>query len=97
MVTLRRCTGCGHAYYCSRECQVKQWKEHKPHCRKKGDYRPDDTLKLDYLVAHRDHNGELVRAVEQVNSGRWIVEILSRNGQKLSVKTENLEHIRPPA
>ncbi|KAG6831936.1 hypothetical protein H0H92_006537 [Tricholoma furcatifolium] len=26
--TLRKCTGCGSYWYCSTECQAKQWKEH---------------------------------------------------------------------
>ncbi|KAJ7290537.1 hypothetical protein C8J57DRAFT_1276084 [Mycena rebaudengoi] len=29
---LRRCAGCGHVRYCSKECQKVHWKEHKPHC-----------------------------------------------------------------
>lgn len=31
----KRCGSCREAYYCSRPCQVKHWKLHKPHCKKK--------------------------------------------------------------
>jgi len=31
----KRCVACGKAYYCSRPCQVKHWKMHKPDCKKK--------------------------------------------------------------
>lgn len=29
---LKRCTGCGVAKYCSKECQTAHWKEHKKVC-----------------------------------------------------------------
>jgi zinc finger MYND domain-containing protein 10 len=28
----QRCSACKNAWYCSRECQLKQWKAHKPLC-----------------------------------------------------------------
>ena len=33
-VLCKNCTGCGVARYCSRECQVGHWKEHKATCRR---------------------------------------------------------------
>ena len=30
---LERCSGCKLVYYCSRECQKRDWKEHKAHCK----------------------------------------------------------------
>ncbi|KAJ7336071.1 hypothetical protein OS493_013449 [Desmophyllum pertusum] len=29
---VKRCSGCQHAYYCSRTCQRQHWRRHKPHC-----------------------------------------------------------------
>jgi MYND finger len=45
-VAFRACCGnCKLAFYCSRECQEKDWKEgcHKYQCRKKGEFKPTDT------------------------------------------------------
>jgi hypothetical protein len=28
----QRCSRCKNVWYCSRECQLKQWKAHKPMC-----------------------------------------------------------------
>jgi len=30
---LLRCTGCKKVYYCSKECQAKDWQSHKPKCK----------------------------------------------------------------
>ncbi|CAD7972877.1 unnamed protein product [Amoebophrya sp. A120] len=34
-VQLRACTGCKRVYYCSRECQKREWKSHKLDCKSK--------------------------------------------------------------
>jgi MYND finger len=31
--SLKRCSACHAAYYCSKQCQRDDWKAHKPHCR----------------------------------------------------------------
>ena len=31
---IKRCGGCQQVYYCSKQCQVKDWKFHKPICGK---------------------------------------------------------------
>jgi hypothetical protein len=28
-----KCSGCGMAYYCSKQCQAQHWQEHKPVCK----------------------------------------------------------------
>jgi hypothetical protein len=32
-ITLKKCGCCKRSYYCSRECQVEDWKEHKLECK----------------------------------------------------------------
>ncbi|KZV74066.1 hypothetical protein PENSPDRAFT_234920 [Peniophora sp. CONT] len=35
LVTTRACKGCGEVRYCSRECQVRDWKQgHRNHCKR---------------------------------------------------------------
>ncbi|KAJ7669401.1 hypothetical protein DFH06DRAFT_1180836 [Mycena polygramma] len=41
LVTLMRCNGCQHTYYCSKECQRVDWKHHKVQCREKIADRED--------------------------------------------------------
>ncbi|KAF2640372.1 hypothetical protein P280DRAFT_480825 [Massarina eburnea CBS 473.64] len=31
---LNKCAGCGKAWYCSKDCQKEDWKDHKPRCLK---------------------------------------------------------------
>ena len=31
---LQRCSGCKRVFYCSKTCQKKHWKEHRPECQK---------------------------------------------------------------
>lgn len=31
-VATQRCSKCKNAWYCSRDCQLRQWKTHKPMC-----------------------------------------------------------------
>jgi hypothetical protein len=33
-ITLKRCLGCGNAYYCNTECRKAHWKIHKTSCKK---------------------------------------------------------------
>ena len=30
----KKCGACGEAYYCSRQCQRRDWKKHKAECQK---------------------------------------------------------------
>lgn len=36
----KRCSKCKNVWYCSRECQVADWKEHKPKCAVEAPARP---------------------------------------------------------
>ena len=38
---LKKCTGCGEVQYCNRQCQEKNWLDHKPNCYKPRDSTPD--------------------------------------------------------
>lgn len=38
----QRCSQCKNQWYCSRECQLKQWKAHKPLCQLIRSNRQDD-------------------------------------------------------
>ncbi len=33
LCAMKKCTGCNLAHYCNRECQLKDWKQHKVVCR----------------------------------------------------------------
>lgn len=41
----QRCSKCKNQWYCSRECQVKQWKAHKALCEVISQNRKDDEIK----------------------------------------------------
>ena len=43
--SLRRCTGCGINHYCSKECQLKNWPEHKAFCKVASRARKKDKKK----------------------------------------------------
>lgn len=49
---LQRCSGCQAVFYCSREHQKSDWKQHRLNCRA---YRVEQTLNLGrHLIACRD-------------------------------------------
>ena len=37
-LTRKKCGGCNNIFYCSKECQRTDWKEHKKICKKKSSY-----------------------------------------------------------
>jgi len=39
---LSKCGNCGIAIYCSRDCQLKDWSDHKDFCADLGEYDDDD-------------------------------------------------------
>jgi len=52
-VTISLCTGCRKVYYCSRECQKKNWKKHKPICKKDGESEPTPIITYNYTEEER--------------------------------------------
>lgn len=49
---VQRCSGCQAVYYCCREHQRSNWKEHRSNCRA---YRIEETLNVGrHLIASRD-------------------------------------------
>ena len=62
---LLQCSGCNKTFYCSKECQKKQWKEngHKIYCRKDGEYKPGDLVRIARLKNKTDLNNCMMRIV----------------------------------
>jgi len=44
-VATQRCSKCKNQWYCSRDCQVKQWKAHKALCEVISQNKKDDEVK----------------------------------------------------
>lgn len=92
---LKSCSRCLRAFYCSQDCQKRQWKAgHKEACRKPGEILNGDLVKLKKLVSKPELNGRVVKAIRPLESqpGRWKVQIDDRTF--ISVATENLEQLR---
>ncbi|ORY50920.1 hypothetical protein BCR33DRAFT_712878, partial [Rhizoclosmatium globosum] len=88
---LKKCDRCEVEYYCSRNCQVMDWKlGHKRHCRQKGEYRLGDKVQLHgfmtgvyrnemlgVLVGYTDvSDGHDVQWIVKSNEEKWRKEIL---------------------
>lgn len=105
-IKLSRCSNCNRGFYCSKECQAKQWREkcHKKYCRKAGQFEPGDLVMTTGLEAEA-LNGCIVEIVGRDSTSReeeYIVQMnRAINGNRLdftpkfSVKPENLNQLRP--
>lgn len=40
----QRCSKCKEEWYCSRECQLKQWKQHKQMCQVTAELKANDSV-----------------------------------------------------
>lgn len=94
---LRRCTACQNAFYCSEDCQRKQWKAgHKQMCRKPGEYQAGDYVRLDGLVSRPELNDTVVQVVQLQDNNNERVEVKMLGGEKsISVALSKLQHLRP--
>merc|ERR1711976_246315 len=92
------CARCKMAFYCSKECQRKQWScGHKKFCRKEDEFQPNDYVRLDGLKSKPELNGNIVTVVKAANvPNRWEVRMGEEVGGKcISVAEGNLRHLRP--
>ena len=80
-------------YYCSRACQVTNWKKHRVSCRHPKDLRPKDVVRINGLQSKPEFNGLLVSIVgPATKTRRFMVNI---SGLDLSFSCENLTMIIP--
>lgn len=87
------------AYYCSPACQEKAWRGgHKKACRKEGEIKAEDVMRLDGLVNKPELNGMLVKVMgKDSSSERWKIQLMDSRGTMISVKAANLHRLRPAA
>ena len=80
-------------YYCSRDCQVTDWKNHRVSCRHPNDLRPKDVVRINGLKSKPEFNGLLVSIVGPATKTRRFMVTIS--GLDLSFSCENLTMIIP--
>jgi hypothetical protein len=94
------CARCKIAFYCSMECQAKQWKAgHKTACRKRGEVKPGDIIYLAESEGRPELTGSIVRAIERANNVEeatlWRVECLRGTVEPFQVPDVSLLRFRP--
>ena len=105
MVSLLKCNRCRLAHYCSEACQASCWPTHMAHCKKWKHFKKGDAVILEGLRKRPSLNGSFATLVEKVEGNskggdiRWTVSLPFGNGgsKSISVKMENLRHLRPVA
>lgn len=101
-VKLMVCSLCNKGYYCSKECQKKQWKEreHKIYCRKEGQFEVGDLVQCARLKKKPEINGHILRIVgrdEKSTEERYKLRMEGAvaGDNTISIKSENLNQLRP--
>jgi len=95
------CERCKKTYYCSAECQKKQWKDngHKIHCRKDGEFKADDLVQIARLKSKPELNEKIVRIVGPAKNeeGKYEVKVEGavRVDESFSIAAGNLNQLRP--
>ncbi|KAJ3076952.1 hypothetical protein HDU98_010228 [Podochytrium sp. JEL0797] len=89
----KKCAGCKSVYYCSHECQSRDWKQgHKLICRP-----PEELIMGDLVMLERLLSGNLNGVYRQVErydeiKGRWIVTWV-HGSHPMLIKPENLKRL----
>lgn len=80
VTTLDCCSRCLKAYYCSKSCARKQWRAgHKQACRKKGEIKPGDVMRLQAEVLGNNFIPVIVVGPAVGEEGMWRVNVLSED------------------
>lgn len=69
--SIKRCSKCLYAYYCSRECQVKDWKSHKLSCISPLKY-VDETISMSIRRFGIENCTELLKWAHSVTLSKFI-------------------------
>lgn len=94
---LKQCGRCLKAFYCSAECQNRQWRGgHKKVCRKPGHFKSGDFIKLQGIESKPELNGSIVKVVgpDPDKEGRWAVKA-DGGTRSISVAAEKMVQLRP--
>ena len=94
---LLNCARCKKTYYCGKECQRKQWTAgHKELCRKPGQIKPGDYVRLNAIQSKPEINAQVVEVVKEdaQTEGRWELRIPGGD-RSISIAAAKMEQLRP--
>ncbi len=69
---LKRCRGCGRAWYCDKACQTAAWPAHRPECQR----RQNEVLALPSTPPHLLGHGEGLGGGDRLSRGSQALEDL---------------------
>lgn len=97
MKHLLLCSKCKLAFYCSADCQGRQWRAgHKDACRKPGQVKEGDYVRIDGLVSRPELNGIVVQVQGALSTQPGCFEVRIHGGDaSISVAHEKLQQLRP--